>query len=328
MLDFIKNDSVFYIVAPANMATGGPELLHQLAYKLKQSGKSVKMFYVPAEHENPVHKNYLEYNIELANRVEEIESNVLITPETQTLMLSNYTKLRKIIWWLSVDNYFFCLPNLKGGINRALLNYFGVQRYLFFKKNINLADHHLVQSDYAKQLLESKGIQKISHLSDYLHKSFLSVQTERAGKRNIVAYNPKKGIKFTKRLMKNAPNIEFLPIENMSRQEVVSLLQKSKVYIDFGFHPGKDRIPREAAILQCCVITNRRGSAGNNQDLPIPEEFKFSEESYLIPDVVAKIEDCFVNFEKNNSKFDAFRAEIIDQESEFENQIRQIFLAN
>ncbi|MGC8677909.1 MAG: hypothetical protein ACP5UF_06830 [Hydrogenobaculum sp.] len=63
----------------------------------------------------------------------------------------------------------------------------------------------------------------------------------------------------------------------MTRDQVIETLQKAKVYIDFGNHPGKDRIPREAAILGCCVITGKRGSATFFEDVPIPEEYKFEE---------------------------------------------------
>jgi len=46
------------------------------------------------------------------------------------------------------------------------------------------------------------------------------------------------------------------------------------MYIDFGTHPGKDRIPREAALRNCIVLTNRNGAADNNVDVPIPNEYK------------------------------------------------------
>jgi hypothetical protein len=49
------------------------------------------------------------------------------------------------------------------------------------------------------------------------------------------------------------------------------------VYIDFGNHPGRDRIPREAAAMGCVVITNRRGSAENDVDIPIPNFLKIDD---------------------------------------------------
>ena len=52
--------------------------------------------------------------------------------------------------------------------------------------------------------------------------------------------------------------------------------------MDFGFHPGQDRLPREAAILKNCIITNKEGSAAIFQDVPIADEFKFNERKKVV----------------------------------------------
>ncbi len=38
-------------------------------------------------------------------------------------------------------------------------------------------------------------------------------------------------------------------------------MRKAKLYIDFGYHPGKERMPREACLLDCCLIIGKDGSA-------------------------------------------------------------------
>ena len=60
----------------------------------------------------------------------------------------------------------------------------------------------------------------------------------------------------------------------MTEREVEDCLSQAKVYIDFGGHPGKDRIPREAALCGCCVVTGRRGAAGNDVEVPINQSYK------------------------------------------------------
>lgn len=321
----MQNYSKIYIVAPANSATGGPELLHQLAFKLKLIGKEVYMFYLNQVDSDPIHTNYKQYNIPYVNSIEDFKNNLLIVPETRTYILLDYDNVRKYIWWLSVDNYFLGLPKFKGLINRIILQNFNSQKYLFFNKNIKNIDFHLVQSKYAHSFLNKKAINQVKYLGDYLHESFLSIKTDKDLKENIVAYNPKKGFKFTKKIIKNSPKINFIPIENMTRLEVVNLLQKAKVYIDFGFHPGKDRIPREAAFLECCVITNKKGSASNKQDLPIRDEFKFEDNNTSIPYIINKIEDCFTNYDINSKKFNDYRGIITNQEIEFKKQVNLIF---
>jgi hypothetical protein len=325
MLNVINDKTKFYIAAPANFATGGPELLHQLAYKLKSEGKDVMMYYWPSNHPEPVHENYLQYGLNFVTNVDDDPNNILIVPETRIHLLEGFTQIKKIVWWLSVDNHFLGLSGLKGRINSFLLRKMGSQNYLFFNKKIKLIDYHLVQSKYAENALRGYGIENILHLGDYLHESFLDEETCLNKKENIVAYNPKKGITFTQQLIKYAPHIQFVPIENMTREQVVALLQRAKVYIDFGFHPGKDRIPREAAYLECCVITNKRGSARYQEDVPIMQEFKFDEKKSNLKQISNKIDDCFGDYDRNVSKFFSYKIEIKNQEREFECQMKSIF---
>jgi len=40
--------------------------------------------------------------------------------------------------------------------------------------------------------------------------------TKKRKKKDIVAYNPKKGIEITKKIIKKCKNINFIPIENMN----------------------------------------------------------------------------------------------------------------
>ena len=56
-------------------------------------------------------------------------------------------------------------------------------------------------------------------------------------------------------------------------------MQKAKVYIDFGNHPGKDRFPREAVACGCRVITGRRGAAAFDQDVPIDDQLRIADDT-------------------------------------------------
>ncbi len=324
MFTLVKTTKIF-IVAPANFATGGPELLHQLAYNLKSNGYIVFMYYTPNNIEKPVHENYKEYNIDFVRNLDDNKENILIVPETRVNMLLDYKNIQKIVWWLSVDNYFLYRPKPFGIINRMILNKFNSQKYIGFDSFLKSIDYHLVQSEYAEKTLQKQGIKNISYLSDFLHHSFLSNKVNINKKENIVAFNPKKGIKFTNLLIKNASHINFVPIENMTRMEVVELLKKAKVYIDFGFHPGKDRIPREATVLKACIITNKKGSAKYFKDVPILDEYKFDETNRNIELIIRKIDDCFTNYKRNIDKFDNYYNEIYKQEEVFYSEVEKLF---
>ena len=99
---------------------------------------------------------------------------------------------------------------------------------------------------------------------------------------------PARGKWFTQWLRRWAPDLAWQEITGFTPAEVKALFQTSKLYVDFGSHPGKDRMPREAATHGCCIITGRRGSAGNAFDVPIPARYKFRDLRLNVPKIVAE----------------------------------------
>ena len=104
------------------------------------------------------------------------------------------------------------------------------------------------------------------------------------------------------------------------------LLGTSKVYIDFGNHPGKDRIPREAAIMGCCVITGKRGSAYFHEDVMIPDEYKFEDRLDAIPSIVELIQNCMTNYEERLLDFEQYRAYIKNEQKQFSKDVESVFM--
>jgi hypothetical protein len=51
-----------------------------------------------------------------------------------------------------------------------------------------------------------------------------------------------------------------------------------------------DRLPREAALAGCVVITNREGAAANDEDVPLPTRFKFHD--FNVEGIHALLKDC------------------------------------
>jgi hypothetical protein len=323
----INNNTNIYVACPGNVATGGPELLHQLVFELNKLEFNAYMFYYEKTEENPVHKEYEKYNNPYIEKIEDKIDNILIVPEVVTGMIYNYKNIQKVIWWLSVDNYYkrFSSNILWKKIVKEMLYKMGYFKVYRFERNNDLM--HFVQSEYARQHLIQKGIKNIYFLGDYLNEYFIESQTNNINneKKDIVIYNPKKGIEFTSKIISYAKNIKFVPIENMTREEVASLLSTAKVYIDFGNHPGKDRIPREAAISGCCVITSKRGSAKYYEDVTINDEFKFEDIDKNVPLIVNKIKDCILNYKENSDKFNFYREKIKKEQQNFISDIKNIF---
>jgi len=102
-------------------------------------------------------------------------------------------------------------------------------------------------------------------------------------------------------------------------------LRKSKLYIDFGNHPGKDRFPREAVASGCCIITGKKGAARNEIDIPIKDCYKFNDIQSEIPEIVKKINYIMSNYNSCICDFNSYK-EIIKMEKEiFNSDVESIF---
>lgn len=311
-----------YILCPANTVTGGPELLHQLNFKLNELGYNSVIKYIGIKKGiSPIPDRYKVYNPKYDIDIKDNKDNFIIVPEIYTNELKKYKYINKIIWWLSVDNYFVSKKNIKYKIKSI----FGLRDFNYKDKDII----HLVQSVYAREFLKSNGIkiENINYLSDYLNDIFIkeSYKNVNKKKRNCVLYNPKKGFEFTNKLIANSNNIEWIPLVNLNINEMTNLLQTSKVYIDFGNHPGKDRIPREAAINGCCILTGLRGSAKYKEDVDILDEFKFNDDDKNISKIINKINYIFNNYSEESKKFENYRNKIRNEKQKFEEDVKDIF---
>ncbi len=99
-----------------------------------------------------------------------------------------------------------------------------------------------------------------------------------------------------------------------------------KIYVDFGHHPGKDRLAREAALHGVCVITGLYGSAANSVDVPILDHYKLNPHA---KDFMAQffnlVTEIFNNFSEQQNHFQHYRAIIAEEPNLFQEQIIAAF---
>ena len=353
----LKKNSEIYILAPARIDTGGPTDLHQLAYILRNKfKKKTYMYYYPKTIKNPVHKNYKVLKVPYKKNIDDLKKNILIIPEAYTAVeiSKSYKNLQKGLWWLSVDFFLYHrFINKNHSTIRSLIKiphkfinlfnkltsfYYGnvslfkYLKFIYLKpwfSNIFKIENikvNLVHSDYQFKVLKKNKI-KANYLSDYIRKEYFiaSKKILIKNEQNIMCYNPRKSSNFFEKFIKLNPDIKFIPLINLNLKQVIDILSKSKIYMDFGFHPGQDHLPREAAILRNCVITNREGSASIYNDLPIKEEFKFIERKENFIKITKKINLIFNSFSDQLKKFKFYRNVLYLQEKKFTNQISKIF---
>jgi hypothetical protein len=287
-----------YINIPAQAIAGGVESLFQLADAINNlGGESIVLWDIP--HSVPIPSKYQHYNIKHSLEVDDSPNNWIIYPEVWTEKLGTYKNLKKAIWWLSVDN------------NHGKFQDFA---------NDNIT--HFYQSFYALDFLLKNGAKKYLPLFDYIPEKYTSTTFDILMKKNIVCYNPAKGMEITNIIKSSNPDIEFVPIAGMSEDQIIELLKISKIYIDFGHHPGRDRIPRESAILGNCVLTNLKGSAGFYNDIPVIGKYKTSN----IEEISGLIRNCFENFESMLQDYSLYRSSILNQKEQLNNLVKQYFI--
>lgn len=327
-----NSNNKIYIVCPAGSRTGGLELLHQLVFTLNDLGLVSYITYINITDTRPTNPAYDCYVKEYKGfeEIEDTSTNIVIFPELLVELMSKIKKAKIVVWWLSVDNY---LKMYSPSIAYKLI---GVKGLAWYLKNMrwqyrvgkinNKIQYNLAQSFYAIDFLQREKFGNISFLSDYISTDYLTVKIDNKARKNVVLYNPKKGVEYSKYLMSLDPTLQWIPLINLSNDQVKELLLSSKVYVDFGNHPGKDRFPREAAFCGCCVITGRRGSAGFYKDVPIPDDFKFEDTAELGVEIIKKIKECFEHFDECQAKFIPYREMIAAEQENFVNDVRKLFL--
>jgi len=335
-MDATKNqmNSVFkkiLIVCPAHAVTAGPEALHQLAALLNQLGQPAAMVYHPFHQRAETPEVYLSYQVPVEH-YQDTPGIFILFPEIMPVAALKVKVATAGIWWMSVNNY-TCVRYINRFRDkiRYLKNLLrGKRPWLGMSALKSL--RHFAQSHYAYTYLQKHHI-TAQMLSDpipyYTQPDYLTAlaSTQNSAPRdNIILYNPKKGWPTIKKLMRAFPQLSFKPLQNLNRLQLAAAFLTAKIYVDFGHHPGKDRLPREAALHGACVITGLHGSAQNSVDIPIVDRYKldpnatnFSHQFFSL------VSEIFNHFSQCQNDFQHYRAIIAEEPRLFQEQIISAF---
>lgn len=317
------------IVCPAGAVTGGPEALHQLVNHMKTLGLPAYMCYLPFSQPSSAPAPYAHYKTTSAP-YEDVAGNLIIFPEVYPMLALKVKHAKAGLWWLSLENF---LERRHVSPFYDKIRYF--KRVLQGHRPLSGAKKlrgilHFSQTEHASNYLRSCGIEPIP-LIDSINEEFLTNQflEQINHKKNTILYNPTKGWKITKKLIKAYPCWNFEEVKGLNREQLSEKFFSAKLYIDFGHHPGRDRMPREAAMHGCCIITGKLGSAGNTIDLPIPAEYKLDSSSInFMNQFELLVTDVMNNFQKHFIVFDNYRKWLQNEPNLFKQQISNFFTAN
>mmetsp|Transcript_16764 Transcript_16764/g.36320 ORF Transcript_16764/g.36320 Transcript_16764/m.36320 type:complete len:101 (+) Transcript_16764:228-530(+) len=77
-----------------------------------------------------------------------------------------------------------------------------------------------------------------------------------------------------------------------------------------------DRLPREAALAGCIVITNREGAADFDEDVPLPSRFKFR--TFDVDRIHAMLRECCKNHGEIAEEMNGYKEWMMGQEKQME----------
>ncbi|MEI3790510.1 MULTISPECIES: hypothetical protein [unclassified Chryseobacterium] len=330
----IQKDSIIYILCPAHFATGGPEALHQLGKALSDFGYNVFMHYLDNEMgsiDNPVNPNYEQYGVKYSQILNNSSKNIIIFPETYCIHLwdKKYSNLKKHVWWLSVTNFFIVLKDYtafyESKKNFKIRNFFSPFPIPTVKRVRKSKAKHIAHSFYSLEFLKENKFDIEGQISDYMSESFRKGENYRGFKEDIIIYNPKKNGEFLEKIRRQNQQYKWIPLENMTPEQVSQNMKKAKVYIDFGYHPGKERMPREACMMDCCLIIGKKGSAAYKEDMPILEKYRYDFEDECIPTITETIKECMENYISSSGDFQDYKAILLKEKETFENAVQLLF---
>jgi SAM-dependent methyltransferase len=247
------------------------------------------------------------YGTEHISSVDEMDKpgNIVVIPEGMIQTAEIFKEACLVLWWMSVDN----MPFRDNP-----------ERLDWIKRIITL---HAVQSQYALEYVgRTFPESNVMWLTDYINDKHGQFIMPAESRKDIALYYPNKGYESIKPLIDKAGWIKWIPIKGLPVDKVVLLMQGAKIYVDFGHHPGKDRIPREAAANGLCVITNKKGSAAYHEDVPIPDDYKFEKPAESLEKLDALMHDICDNFPAHQARFEEYRNSIKAEKAKFIGEVR------
>ena len=318
-----KDNFVFFIHCPSNsLNNGGVETLHQLGHHLKKNNFKVFISFFPNIDIELIPKKLINYNLNYKN-FEDEKNFIHVIPEVETIRTKLIKKGKCVIYWLSVDSYY--RRNLDKSFWKNW-NYYRktINKRIFF---FNLKKHyHLANSHYANKFLEKKKINS-EILKGYISKYF-DGEFDILKKKNIILYNPVKDQNHYKKIMQLLPHYEFKALSQMTDLEIKDNYNCSKIFMDLGTHPGRERMPREASMMGCILIVANRGSASNNYDVPIDKLYKMNLNEKNIYDKISDlIENIFTNYKSHLRNFETYNDKISYKSDSkvFDETVREYF---
>lgn len=251
-----------FVICPSNLVTGGPDALHQMVYYLNQLSINASIVYINLSERKSNVKIPEPYRCYVDNFLFEkdiIDSSeyAVIIPESLTYFHKKFSNATVFIWWLGVENHlkysfsyklFFTMTyplrvlkninHYRGKIFKTISWMWDRNIYGFSNEQQNIK--HICASYYAFDYVSAKTSKQTYLCIEPISKLFLTEYEKRKynslPRLDQVIYNPIKSGVYVDKLIKKYKGIKFIPLRNMTQEELIYQYQTSKgdPYLDFG----------------------------------------------------------------------------------------------
>lgn len=323
------------VVYPRGSRTGGPEALHQLVDSLRRHGLEAWLWPVPDSRENQRVDDYVRYDApEVLDLLDEPDTAVVF-PEVYSFVPQLWQRASLYCWWLSIDNdplYFSRRRRSKNAMMdsgrpslEVVRSALSSQARLLRDRPMLLRQTHLAQSKYAWDYIRRRLWTTVTVLGDYIPDAAPRLVHKSAAPPSV-AFNPAKGGDLIAQIQQTTNLAStWVPIKGLTRQGVRELLDQTTVYLEAGHQPGKDRIPREAALHGNVVLMLRRGAGANDLDCPIPEQHKIRPGRGAARRFADALEDVLADPSRHRALQGQYVNMIVDDQAAFDAAVVGIF---
>jgi hypothetical protein len=328
-----------FVYYPRGKQSGGPEALHQLVDSLRRQGVDAFLVAYPHTRTNERVPLYACYDAPEADAVEDTSDSAVVAGEGQYPLLLQVRRAEVFCWWLAIESSLLYqslrLPYLRsyeaprnpalGAAKDLVISMRGYARRALYRDSHFT---HVTQSEYAWSFLADRKRLPPTMLSDFTaRQAHVSAYGRSTSERGGVTYNATKADYITRQVAELCPDVEFIPIRGMAQDQVYETLGRSSIYLDLGAHPGKDRIPREAALAGCVVSVALRGAGAYSADVPIPFDHKVRLDGNMVENAVGTVQAVLKDRAGSFARQSSYRSAISREQTVFDAEVNAIFVA-
>lgn len=331
-----------FIINSGDILSGGVSSLNNLCKGLIECGYDAKIYYLNAN-ENLI-KEKIEPHFKVPRTFEIIDDkiNTLVVPEILSHLFTNYTNIRKVVYWLSLQfffknnfsyrwplsikllrkpfynkDFFNPGPGIIENLKQKILHW-GVEKSSAWSDNVV----HITNSFYTYSFCKAFGAIQVHLLYNPIIDRVFSIQSMQ--KKNQILLGAKTSRLLVFYLKRLCVGYNIVLLKGLSINKVYELMAESLIFAEFGIS-NRDRTPREAAILGCVVFTSNKGSAHYFEDVPIPDYYKINQSILNYRIIGNRILHAAKNYKDCLSNFENYRNLINEEKKTFTTRIKTIF---